>query len=69
MKTAITYVDISLNCCCPHCDVDVDLINGDYNDCDELLGLITTNKWDNLKGEEVQCPECQEMFKIEDVRV
>ena len=52
---------------CPKCCAGIDLIDQDP-DMDYLFSVaIFNNKWDDLEGEEVSCPECKHEFKINKV--
>ena len=47
-------------CGCPH-DLADDDADGQYS------GPIFSNQWDKLKGEEIECDHCHEVFQIEEV--
>lgn len=50
---------------CPKCGEQIDL-----SDIDEegwVSEPIFNNRWDDLNGEEVECPECDHTFTIDDV--
>jgi hypothetical protein len=57
--------DLHVNC--PHCDETIDLMDNDYNDDGFFTRPIFENRWEDLKGEEITCFECEETFTIKDV--
>jgi uncharacterized CHY-type Zn-finger protein len=61
---ADAYLHASLYVECPKCSTDFNLF-----DCGD--GLYTTpifnNKWEDLEGEEVCCPDCEHEFKISEI--
>lgn len=50
---------------CPECKEHVDLadLHSDYG----LAQKVFNNKWGDLKGCDVQCPECGHEFKLDGV--
>jgi hypothetical protein len=61
----ILYVAWQFTTECPKCECTVDLADED----DGTLAVpIFNNKWDEVKGMDVECPECGYEFKIDDVQ-
>lgn len=58
-------LDWSIYTKCPYCGHDFDL--ADHDEDGIYSKAIFSNKWEELKGEEVECPECTALFKIEEV--
>ena len=52
----------SLDIECPKCKKGIDL--ADHDDDSTFSKAIFNNSWDDLKGEEVQCPHCQHWFEF-----
>ncbi len=50
---------------CPHCGEQINLV--DHDEDYALSKLIFTNKWDEVEGEEIECPECAKSFQIDAV--
>ena len=65
MKTARAAMVWYLRIECPHCDHEFDLVEHDEDGI--YSKPIFTNQWHNLKGEEVECNHCHEVFQIEEV--
>lgn len=65
MKTARASLTWSLLIVCPHCGHDFDL--ADHDEDGIYSEPIFSNKWDSLKGEGVECPECGLEFHIWEV--
>lgn len=65
MKQAYAQLEWNLWIECPHCEYEFDLAQ--ENDDGWVSTPIFNNKWDDLKGEEVECPECKKSFLIESV--
>lgn len=55
----------SLDVECPKCRADIDLT--DIDDEGYVSMAIFNNKWDDLEGLEVECPECEHEFMISGV--
>ena len=65
MKKAIASLVWSLDIECPHCGNNIDLSN---NDSDGIYSMpIFNNRWKDLLDKEVECLECEGVFKIEKV--
>jgi len=65
MKKAKAILSWHLWIDCPKCKETIDLA-----DCDDdgwISIPIFNNKWDDLKDEDVACPECGYEFKISEV--
>ena len=61
----IVRFDYSMMATCPHCQEELDLV---YQDDDCVYSeSIFSNKWDDLKGEEVYCNNCDNVFLIQEV--
>ena len=65
MKKAKAQLRWSLDITCPHCGYEFDLADHDVDGW--ISGPLFNNKWEDLKGEDVECPECTEEFQIEEV--
>ena len=63
----IANLDWSLDVQCPECAHVFDLSNSGNDDEGEISIKIFNNKWDDLKGQRVICPECHKKFLIDDV--
>lgn len=50
---------------CPYCGHDFDL--SDHDEEGQWSKPLFSNKWDNIKGAEVECPRCSEVSEIEEV--
>lgn len=64
MKSRIRF-SFSMRIECPKCSHDFDLVDHDDDGC--YTRPIFNNRWDDLKGEDVLCPECETEFKISEV--
>lgn len=62
---ASAKLSASLFISCPQCDQYFNLFDDD--DAAIYLIQIFNNKWDQLKGEEATCPECDHEFTISEV--
>jgi len=68
MKTAIAFLDWSLDVDCPHCGENVDLVRLERDGGDNSIATrIFTNNWDALKGWDVECPNCKHDFTLDHV--
>lgn len=65
LKNAGLTVCYSLDIDCPYCGAEIDL--SDQDDDAFYTGPIFSNKWDELVGEEVYCPDCEREFIISSV--
>ena len=63
MKKSVVMFDYSMMIECPHCEEYFDLV--DEEEDGEYSTPIFNNRWDNLRGELVFCPECGKEFAIE----
>lgn len=59
-------VDLKLWVHCPHCDNEMDLVN-DPDDGGRFTDPIFSNRWDELKGYNIYCPECGQDFYITEI--
>ena len=50
---------------CPYCGCDIDL--ADHDEEGQWSKPIFSNEWGKLKGEEVECPDCSQVFEIKEV--
>lgn len=50
---------------CPACEKHYDL--SEYDDDLIFANAIFNNKWNDLKGQEVECPDCGHEFKVDSV--
>ena len=67
MKKSTARLNWNLWTECPHCGGDNDLAGPDF-DCEgDFSTPIFSNKWDDLKGHEVECDQCHQTFQIEEV--
>lgn len=64
MRKETAVLTWSLYIECPYCHTDFDL--AEYDDDSVYSMPIFNNKWDDLKGEEVECPDCGEYFAIKE---
>lgn len=65
---AIAFLDWSLDVECPHCKLDVDLVDYEANHGDnDIANLIFSNRWDKLIGYDIECPHCHTDFKLDKV--
>ncbi|MDY0251443.1 MAG: hypothetical protein RBR45_15565 [Pseudomonas sp.] len=65
MKSSKALLWWSLDVKCPHCGQEYDL---SVDDADNRFShAIFNNDWNDLRGEEVTCPNCEEDFQIEEV--
>lgn len=51
---------------CPRCKSYFDLFANDDDDYN-FLGPIFNGRWELLHDEDVECPECDEVFTIQEV--
>jgi Zn finger protein HypA/HybF involved in hydrogenase expression len=65
MTTA--QLEWSLMLSCPKCEEDIDLASGDYDADNCISEAIFSNRWDDLRGLEIECQECGHEFKLESV--
>ena len=63
----IANLNWSLDIQCPKCEHVFDLSNSGNDDEGEISIRIFNNRWDDLKGIPVVCPECEELFLIDKV--
>lgn len=64
MSNTIATWYLSLDCECPNCKEDVDLLDGD----DFWIGRyfqVGENMTDNTRDVEVWCPKCGHEFKVD----
>ena len=64
MATAKATLDWHLWIHCPECDETIDLADVDDGGEGTYSDPIFNNRWDDLKGETVDCPECKCEFEI-----
>ncbi len=64
MKATVRF-NYVMNITCPYCGHEFDLV--DFNDDGLYSEPIFSNKWDDLKDESVDCPNCDKEFYIEGV--
>ena len=50
---------------CPYCGHDFDL--ADFDEEGQWSKPLFTNKWDDMKGAEVECPSCGEVSELGEV--
>lgn len=50
---------------CPYCGYDFDL--ADFDEDGFYSKPIFSNKWDELEGEDVECPACDQCAQISEV--
>ena len=62
---ARAFLDWHLWTKCPHCGHDFDLADFDVDGF--YSKFLFTNKWDDMKGAEVECPRCSEVSDLEEV--
>jgi hypothetical protein len=65
MKTA--QLEWSLRLTCPNCEEDIDLADGDHDAENRISCAIFNNKWDDLRGYEIECQKCGHEFELESV--
>ena len=65
MTTA--QLEWSLMLTCPNCEEDIDLASGDHDAENHISYAIFNNKWDDLRGHEIECQNCGHEFKLESV--
>jgi len=66
LKSADLLVCYSLDIDCPYCGAELDL--SDQDDGDGFFSSpIFNNRWEDLVGETVNCPDCEKEFIIENV--
>ncbi len=64
----IAFLDWSLDVECPHCKEEVDLVQYDADHGDnDFSTRIFNNRWDELRGWMVECPNCHNDFLIDRV--
>ena len=61
----IAYLDWSLDVECPKCDYHFDLV--ELDDENQLAEWIFDNRRNEIKGYEVECPNCGKEFKLDGV--
>lgn len=67
MKSTMAKLQWNLWVDCPYCGASLDLSDGEY-DCEGEFSIpIFNNKWNDLKGREVECVNCLYVFKIDEV--
>ena len=50
---------------CPLCKQETDLIDNDNDDDGKISRHIFNNNWDQLKGTDVVCGNCEHEFKLD----
>ena len=63
--TTIAQLKYSVLVECPLCKQEVDLIDNDNDDDGRISHPIFNNKWDELKGIDVVCGNCEHEFKLD----
>ena len=66
MSDIKAQLDYSLNVDCPKCKSSIDLLEQEGDG--EFSTPIFNNRWDELKGEHVICPECDDEFTLDGCR-
>lgn len=66
MKSSDLTITYSLDIECPYCGADIDLC--DQDDEGFLSRPVFNNRWEDLEGKAVTCPDCDKTFKISSVR-
>lgn len=64
-RKADAYLNASLMVSCPYCNNRFDLFF--YDDDNIFTFPIFNNKWNDLKGQDVECPRCEKEFLIDQV--
>lgn len=59
------FIYYTLTAECPECGDDADLTDQDYEAA--YTAPIFENRWDDLKGETIECPNCEHEFTISGV--
>ena len=67
MSKNIAHLNWSLDITCPECSCVFDLGNSGNDDEGGISTKIFNNKWDDLKGHRVVCPNCDKTFLIDEV--
>ena len=65
-KRASLTVCYSLEIDCPYCNAQLDLCDED-DERGRLSSPIFNNRWEDLVGENVKCPDCEKIFIISKV--
>lgn len=60
----VALLDWSLYVDCPHCEESVDLVETDCDNDYSIANKVFSNKWDEVKGQTVTCPNCREQFEL-----
>ncbi len=47
---------------CPKCDTFIDLTDDDW-----ITDYIFTNRWNEVRGETMECPECEHEFTLGEI--
>jgi len=63
----IANLDWSLDIQCPSCEHVFDISNSGNDDDGEITVKIFNNKWDDIKGHRISCPDCGKVFLIDEV--
>ena len=63
----IAKLDWSLDIQCPNCEHVFDISNSGNDDEGEITTKIFNNKWDDIKGYRIICPDCDKVFLIDEV--
>lgn len=66
MEQRTAYLDWSLHIKCPGCEHRFDIVEQDRDD-HIISRAVFNNDWDAAKGEEVECPKCEEAFEIKEI--
>jgi phage FluMu protein Com len=67
MDVAIANLSAHLFTKCPHCGALIDLLDQEYDHDNFVAKCIFCNAWDDLKGSEFACEECDKVFYISEV--
>ena len=74
LKSVRAVFSVELHVSCPHCDEDIDLINGDHNmneDCHMIRQAVPSEgHWmDEHKKfvENIKCPICEGIFEAKEI--
>lgn len=65
MKRTIPVLRASLTVSCPECGKAFDLFNLD--DPEGIVTMIFQNRWDEIPGFEIDCPECPATIQLDEV--
>lgn len=66
MKQSVAYLGYSIDCDCPHCGENVDVVKCESDAGDNSISSrVFTNNWDALEGWPIECPHCNTEFEIE----